>query len=73
MYAPAMVNVNVVNVYAACANRADLCAFLVDSGRFVLFKYAVKYDPIFEINQGRACRDQSPEVLCQNSYAISVG
>ena len=44
-------NADVVNARAACLNRVHFCVYLLDSGRFLLFKNLVKYRTIFAINQ----------------------
>jgi hypothetical protein len=72
MYARAMVNADVVNAHASCSNRADFCIIFAVSGRFMLFKKPVKYVRIFEINQGRACRERPAGAHLQNIPAISV-
>ena len=67
-----MVNANVVNARVACSNRADFCVFLLDSGRFMLFKNPVKYSPIFEINQEIACSEGAWKASVRNMRAISM-
>jgi hypothetical protein len=48
-----MVNAGLVNAKSVCLNPVAFCVFLLESGRFPLFKKPVKYSRIFHVNHER--------------------